>query len=407
MERQKFCNNNTWVAIIAGGRGTRLFPLSHGKRPKQFCDLDSQNTFIQATAKRFIDFGVKPTRIVVIVTSDNQFALANEQLNPLGIISPNILHISDKFGYAGSMVKAGEFISDIDKDAVVINTPADQYIEVGDAFNQTMSEAVANAKRNNPTLVGVKVNDLVTAMGCGHALYDDAEAKNNCKPVTGFTEKPKAEEAKRLMREDRSLCNTGINVWSIHSLEKALKDFKMPKNGLNTDQLMKMFQDSQKLYVAIGRFVWHDCGTLKSLYDISDKTPNHKNASLGKGYVDRTDCHRSLFITIKGVDLYATGVDDAAVVVNEIEDHIVVVIARLEDSQKVRDLAEDYKKNKAFLTDDFSMGARNNRVSRTGISGDIRVGFVCVDHYTVTAIKYANGNIAVIVSNDAPSLDAA
>ena len=55
-------SGNIWLAIIAGGRGTRLFPHSHDDCPKQFCVLDDTNTFIQATARRFIALGVKPNR---------------------------------------------------------------------------------------------------------------------------------------------------------------------------------------------------------------------------------------------------------------------------------------------------------------------------------------------------------
>lgn len=390
-----------YVALIAGGQGTRLFPMSHDLCPKQFCALDSAQTFIQATARRFIDFGVKSSNVVVITTNPNQSQLAKAQLLPLGVLSQNIYEIEPHFGYAGAMVKAAQFIQDLSEgDAIIINTPADQYIVADENFSETMNDAVASARDGRPTLVGVKVTDLNTVMGCGHALYNAAEAAT-CKTVTGFVEKPARAEADKLMRKGISVCNTGINVWSVSTLLDAVAGHE---GSLATDTLMELLGS---LKVAIGTFGWYDCGTLKSLYDISERTPNHKNASLGQGKVFRHNCRRSLFVSIKHVEIHASGADNVAVVVNEVNGRMVIAIVNLDDSQKVRDLAEDYQQHKEFLTDDFSVGARNNRVSTTSVSEEIRVGFVGVRDYTVTAVKYDDGKFVVIVSNDSAHVEAA
>ena len=102
--------NHLWLAVIAGGQGTRLFPLSNEHCPKQFCQLDNDNTFIQATVKRFYEIGVKANHVIVVTTTDRQTELAIKQLTPLGVISPNIYQIEARYGYAGAMVKAAEFI---------------------------------------------------------------------------------------------------------------------------------------------------------------------------------------------------------------------------------------------------------------------------------------------------------
>ena len=59
-------NQHIWVAIIAGGQGTRLFPISHPACPKQFCQLDENNTFIQAVIENFKLIGIKSTQIVIV-----------------------------------------------------------------------------------------------------------------------------------------------------------------------------------------------------------------------------------------------------------------------------------------------------------------------------------------------------
>jgi mannose-1-phosphate guanylyltransferase len=387
--------NHLWLAVIAGGQGTRLFPLSHDDCPKQFCDLDQNNKFIQATVKRFTALGVKPNHVVVVTTNDRQTVLAAEQLTPLGVITPNIYQISPDYGYAGAMIKAAEFISAHDPDAIIINTPADQYIEADVDFADTMKLAVRSAKADCPTIVGVKVSDLVTFMGCGHALYDP-EDDGFCKVVRSFVEKPDEELATQMMRDDNSACNTGINVWSAEYILEATSIWNIEKAPIDTDDLMSLLGE---LRLAIGSFKWYDCGTLKSLYAISKQTPNHKNATLGKGFVDRgTTCRGSLFYSIEGVNIWATNVHDAAVVVNEINGKIVMAIVALEESQLVRELAENFKQNEKILMHDYSIRARNNLVTETNCSDQILVGFVGVTGYVVTALKRPNGEMDIVVS---------
>ncbi len=388
--------DHTWVAIIAGGQGTRLFPLSHDAYPKQFCHINDNDTFIQATIKRFLKVGIKSSRIVIITTNKNQTHLAKEQCIPLGVLSLNIHQIPSYYGYAGAMVKAAELIHKITSKAIIINTPADQYIAYDENFENTIKNAIESASSGTPTIIGVKISDLVTVMGCGHAIYDPEEpVTDNCYHVKGFVEKPKEKEAKKLMLSDTSACNTGINVWTAKSLLEAISSSEIDETGLNTDTLM---QKLENLKLAVGEFRWYDCGTLKSLYDISTKTPNHKNANLGKGKVKRTDCRRSLFYSIEGIELRVTNIKDCAVLATVIDDRVIVAVVKLADSQRVKGLAEDYQLHKDFLTDDFSVSSRNNIIVPTNFSKEIRVGFVGVDNCIVYTHKNDDDTIEIAVS---------
>lgn len=388
--------DDVYLGVIAGGKGTRLFPLSHKKCPKQFCPLNEDETFIQATVNRFAAIGIRPENMVVIVTTSDQMKLARKQLLRLGILSTNIHQIQPHFGYAGAMIKAADFIQNLNEDAVIVNTPADQYIVSDENFKETMRGAIESARSGIPTLVGVKVTDLNTVMGCGHAQYDLRDDAY-CKTVTGFVEKPNAEEADKLMRKGDTACNTGINAWMAKTVLAAAKDFiANDELSLETDELMNLLGNKK---LAVGKFEWYDCGTLKSLYEISKKTPNHKNANSGKGSKFRYGCRGSHFYSIENVELHVTGVEDASVIATDIEGRMVITIVRLDESQTVRDLAEDYDRNGWSFTQDFSMGARNNRVLPTNISDEIQVGFVGVHDYSVAAIKYPDGRIVVLVSN--------
>ena len=380
-----------WTAIIAGGKGTRLFPISHPDCPKQFCQLDERNTFIQAVVDNFTFLGVKPTNIVVITTSDSQTELAKKQCLPRGILSQNILQLGPQLGYAGSMIKATSEIYKLDPAAIIINTPADQYLVPDFEFKAAIESAVAGAKNGNSVIVGVKVNDIVTAMGCGHAIYE--ETNSACFPVTGFVEKPDKKKADEIMRQGNSACNTGINVWRADVVNGIFENKRY--RGISTNKMMEMLGDLQ---VAVGYFEWHDCGTLKSLYDISRKSPNTKNATIGGGTFERTDCHRSLLYAIEGFELRVSGAEDDAVLFTSINERPIVVVAKLSDSQKIKLLAEDYLVHEEILTDDFSMGARNNTVLRSNVSDEIVVGFVGVQNYAVYVHRNADGNLEAVVS---------
>ena len=380
-----------WTAIIAGGKGTRLFPISHPDCPKQFCQLDERNTFIQAVVDNFTFLGVKPTNVVVVTTSDSQTELAKKQCLPRGILSQNILQLSPQLGYAGSMIKATSEIYKLDPAAIIINTPADQYLVPDFEFKAAIESAVAGAKNGNSVIVGVKVNDIVTAMGCGHAIYE--ETNSACFPVTGFVEKPDKKKADEIMRQGNSACNTGINVWRADVVNGIFENKRY--RGISTNKMMEMLGDLQ---VAVGYFEWHDCGTLKSLYDISRKSPNTKNATIGGGTFERMDCHRSLLYAIEGFELRVSGAEDDAVLFTSINERPIVVVAKLSDSQKIKLLAEDYLVHEEILTDDFSMGARNNTVLRSNVSDEIVVGFVGVQNYAVYVHRNADGNLEAVVS---------
>ena len=386
---------NLYLAVIAGGRGTRLFPHSHDGKPKQFCQLDAEHTFIQATVERFLDLGVRPTNSVIVTTNSNQGKLANDQLDRYGILSQNIIEIPFEYGYAGAMIEAAKFISRFDQNATIINTPSDHYIVANEIFSTVITQAIKNSLRT-PTLVGVKTSNLATTMECGNAIYDP-RGNSLCKTVTGFEEKPDETTADRLMREDRSAVNTGINIWTLHDIMEASAMLYNGYRGLSTDRLMNLFP---RLDVAIGRFTWHDCGTLQALYEISKKTPHHKNASLGGGEVYRFNCLRSLFITVEGIILVVAGARDIAVVTNIIESRPVVTIYPLNETQRIRLLAEDYRLHSDFLNPEFIAGTRNNYVNYTSISSEVSVGFVGVHDYSVTATKNRDDNTVIIVSNN-------
>ncbi len=391
-------NKHIWIAVIAGGKGTRLFPVSHPGKPKQFCQLDDKNTFIQAAIANFVSLGVKPANVVAITTNEAQTELAREQILSRGVLSQDICQIDPDWGYPGAMYQATKFIYEIDPEAVVINTPSDQFLEAtDDDFAYTVKTAVEEAENGYPVLIGVNVNDLVTAMGCGHAVFEDTG--EGCYTVTDFVEKPDEKLADKIMRRDDTACNTGIVVWKAGALLNSVQEHEV--RGIGTDEFLNKFKT---LKIAVGSFTWKDCGTFKSLYEISNKTPHHKNASLGGGAFERVRCRGCILYASEGMELSVSDAKDAAVVFTTIDDRPIVVVANLADSQAIKELAEDYAKSEKFLKKDFSLlGARNNIVLGSNISNELIVAFVGVSNYAVYARKRANGVMEAAVSHQMPS----
>ena len=212
--------------------------------------------------------------------------------------------------------------------------------------------------------------------------------------MVNFIEKPDFELAKRIIYQGNSACNTGINVWMAKNVLRAFKGKSV--KGLTTDFMM------EKLYpikVAIGNFKWYDCGTLLSLYEISPKTPDFEIAMLGGGDFERFDCSRSLLYADEGMELRVIGAQDDAVVFTTINEKPILVVSSLEESRKIKLLAEDYFAHEAILADDFSLDARNNTVLRSNVSRDLIVGFVGVDNYAVYVYrKIDDGKLVAVVS---------
>lgn len=391
MDKSNF--EHVWVAIIAGGAGTRLFPYSNPERPKQFCQLNEYGiTFIQNVISNFAKIGIRKNRFVVITTNEIQTNIAKEQVIPKGVISQNICQISPDLDYGGAMAEATRFVKSLDPEAVVINTPSDQYVKVDDDFKTTITNAVVIAERESAVVVGVKVNDLATAMGCGHAIYEEND--DLCFPVERFVEKPNEEEATRIMRAGNSACSTGISIWKAKTFFKYVPEHPIKK--MATNELMDKLP---KLKIAVGSFEWYDCGTLKSLYEVSKKTPHHRNASFGGGLIDRFDCLDSLFLCDDGYRLHAAGCRGVAVIVTTIDSKPTIAVIDINQSARVKKLAEDFARNEDLLVHDFSTLAHNNFVVYSNISKDTISCFACVEGYTVNSYRASDGAVDVFVSS--------
>ena len=387
-------NRELCLLVIAGGYGARLWPISHKGCPKQFTPANPNETFIQTTVKRYYAVGVKPENVYVITTNDDQRRLAIEQLcNDIGVMEPNIIKFPAKYGYAGCMSKGADFIGKYNKNAVIINTPADQYIDMTGAsregFIAVMQTAIENAESGIPTIVGLEGIEREAYRGLGHACFESG-SEGKCRFVTHFIEKPTDENLiDDMIRGKYSAANTGINVWRLQDIKKASEGLNF-KREVPTEALMNQFKG--ELQVAIGKFIWKDCGTLKSLLDITPKTgKHHGNAILGKGdfIAERYNCRNTLLYTVEGLDLYGCNLRDVSVVVNPIGDITYVLAVAHECAEEVKELVDKFRDNEKWLQNSYTLYGQNNFVMPSNISHEFRFCFVGVSNMSVCTNKLA------------------
>lgn len=332
---------HVWVVVLAGGGGTRLFPLSNEYRPKPFVSITGELTLIQETVERFRKFGIASRHMIVITTNEQQTVLAREQLETLyGIPSQNFHQISPTYGYTGAMVAAARYIVGFDEKAILINTPADQCIESNDSFINAVKNCVVKASRSLFAVVAVKMYDLVTVMGSGHVLY----AKSG--EVLKFIEKPNKALANKLILEDTTACNTGINVWKAEDLLREVKDHDFEEKQLPTDEFMKLFMRNRKLFAVLCECIWFDLGTYDAVYryNLPRATPRHRNVSVGN--VKRVGCRSSYLNAAKGHRILAYNIREGAVIATYINGIPVLLCFDLVSSQDVRIFAAEFERTR-------------------------------------------------------------
>jgi len=339
---------------MAGGIGSRFWPMSTSDKPKQFLDiLGTGKTLLQQTFNRFAK--ICPKENIFIVTNNQYQSLVLEQL-PISenqvIAEPLRRNTAPCIAYASYKIKA------LNPDAMVVVSPSDHLILDEPEFCDIISAAFAKAEEQEALItLGIKPSRPDT--GYGYIQFDNKKAKKNEKVrrVKTFTEKPDVNIAKQFLESGDFYWNSGIFIWSnktiITSLQKHLPDianlFKSAENHYNTNKEEKhiatvyercknisidygVMEKAEKVYVVLSDFGWSDLGTWGSLYDNQKKT-KAGNAIVG----DQVYVHDSENCIINAPD-------DKLMVLQGLKDYIVVdanntlLVCKKEDEQKIKQM---------------------------------------------------------------------
>lgn len=349
---------------MAGGVGSRFWPLSRKTKPKQFLDiLGTGRTLIQQTYDRFSKF--IPTENFLIVTGVTYKDLVKEQLPELK--DEQVLHEPFRRNTAPCVAYAANKIKKKNPNANLIVAPSDHLILKEEEFERQIKNGLEFVKDNNALLtLGIEPNRPET--GYGYIQVDNKIEFNNLDnlhKVKTFTEKPDFEMAKIFLESGEFFWNSGIFLWSLSSILEALETHLSDVAGLfkngekyydtedETSFIKKTYSEckgisidygimekAQNVYVLTADFGWSDLGTWGALYDNKDKD-NRGNVLKGDNIMtyDTSNCIVNVsdekVAVLQGLDGY---------IVAETND--TLMICKKEDEQQIKQFVIDVRIHK-------------------------------------------------------------
>ncbi|HEY3425102.1 MAG TPA: mannose-1-phosphate guanylyltransferase/mannose-6-phosphate isomerase [Negativicutes bacterium] len=336
------------IIILAGGGGTRLFPLSRTCFPKQFLKLGSEQSLLVQTVLRFLPL-VKPVDIV-IVTNQEYIHHVQAELAFCGASEAHILLEPVGRNTAPAVALAARYcLDELDAtmDEVLFVTPSDHIIRQSDVFVKAVGQAVAMAKTQKIVTFGIKPTQAET----GYGYIEAGEMCGSGYVVKSFKEKPDAATAAEYLAAGRYYWNSGMFAFTIGCLMEELLAFQPEIYSLAADALPKVVSQFAKMpnisfdYAVAEKSTrvvtipltayWNDIGSWDAIYDVLDKDGD---GNAVKGDCIPIDCTNTLMLG--GSRLIAgIGLEDLLVV--ETDD--VIVVAKKGESQKVKDLVNELK----------------------------------------------------------------
>lgn len=354
-------NKNNYCVIMAGGIGTRFWPMSRTNKPKQFIDiLGTGETLIQQAFKRFLK--TCPSENIFIVTNEIYRNLVKEQLPSIN--NNQVLCEPSRRNTAPCIAYAVYKIETINPNANIVVAPSDHIILNEDVFSETVDLAIDAAEKNDWLItLGIKPSRPDT--GYGYIQFNDeldVYTDTRIKKVKTFTEKPKLEMAEFFLQSGDFFWNSGIFIWSLKSIKKAFEIylpeidsiFKEGTSFYNTDQELDFIKNAytvcrnisidygimekaDNVYVVCSDFGWSDLGTWGSLYDNIKKSKDG-NAISGNNVLvyDTKNC---IINVPKNKLVVAHGLDDFIIV----ESDNILLICKKTDEQQIRQFVNDVK----------------------------------------------------------------
>ncbi|KJD31537.1 mannose-1-phosphate guanylyltransferase [Tamlana nanhaiensis] len=280
-------NKNYYAILMAGGVGSRFWPVSTQEFPKQFHDmLGTGDTLIQKTFKRLSH--LIPKENIYILTNERYNDLVLEQLPEVTqkqvVLEPAMRNTAPCILYASLKIQKEN------PDAVMIVAPSDHWIEDEATFSKNVEQAFEFCS-DNDALMTLGIQPTFPNTGYGYIEFDKS-ASEDIKSVNQFREKPDYETAKSFIDQGNFLWNAGIFMWSAKSVVKAFennqpelyKHFEAGISAYNTDAEAAFIKEnyplaenisvdyaimekSDNVYVIGAEFDWNDLGTWGSLYD--------------------------------------------------------------------------------------------------------------------------------------------
>lgn len=341
---------NNHVVIMAGGVGSRFWPLSTPEYPKQFIDiLGCGRTLIQLTVDRFK--GIAPMSNFWVVTNAAYVDIVRQQIPDMP--ESHILAEPAARNTAPCIAWACWSIRKEDPNANVVVTPADAVVMNPEEFRRVIKNALAFTEGNNAIVtIGIKPSRPET--GYGYVEAADAVDGEVCK-VNAFKEKPDHATAEQYLRAGNYLWNAGIFVWNIDTITESILKYK-PNIAADMDRIahtgdvrnifptcekisidfavMEPAAADSKVYTHPADFGWSDLGNWASLHDKLTKDANNNGAV---GNVKLYECSNCVVhaedarkVVLQGLDGYIVS-----------EKNGQILVCKRSEEQRIREFSAE------------------------------------------------------------------
>jgi mannose-1-phosphate guanylyltransferase len=350
---------NTFIVIMAGGSGTRFWPMSKKSKPKQFLDvLGTGQTLLQMTFDRFAAY--VPKENIFIVSNASYEQIIKDQLPDIG--PDQVLLEPFQRNTAPCIAYACYKIASRNPEAKIVVSPADHAIFKEQNFYESVKQALdAVDKEDKLVTIGVAPNRPET--GYGYIQYQEDNG-NELKKVKTFTEKPELELAKKFVESGDFVWNAGVFVWNAHTIKKAFAKYLPAVDEVfsqlagiyytdeETDEVSKAYgecknvsidygvmEKADNVYVVLGDYGWSDLGSWDSLYDVSEKD-------------DCGNVVKGNALLFNSNNCLVQGPEDKLIVLNGLDDFLVtyhedaILISRKGSESQIRNIVNEVKLKK-------------------------------------------------------------
>ncbi len=347
-----------YAVIMAGGVGSRFWPRSKEKTPKQLLKIFGERTMIQNTVARLE--GIIKNENIFVITNKVQ---KNEIINQLTQLPAENI-IEEPFGRntAACIGLASIIIEKKCKDGVTIILPADHIIKDVEAFHATLKKAT-NFAYNSKGLVTIGIKPSRPETGYGYIQIDERTLEEDIFKVYTFAEKPNYATAVRFVESGDFFWNSGMFIWRVdaildeikihmpdlyeglETIKKDIGNAKFESTLSNVYGLLRnisidygIMEKSQKVYLTKGEFAWSDVGSWEEVYQLSEKNEDG-NALIGNVFTqmsaDSYVYSPNKFSAVIGVEnLIIINTDDA------------LLVCRRDQAQEVKKIVDHLKINK-------------------------------------------------------------
>ena len=351
---------NTYVAIMAGGIGSRFWPVSRVGHPKQFLDiLGVGRTLIQQTYDRFA--GLVPVENIFVVTANEYLGITREQLPQLP--PENIIGEPFRKNTAPCIAYISFKLQRLNAEASLIVAPADHLILQEEKFLTVCREALHFVNEHN-ALLTIGIEPTYPNTGYGYIQHEAAEATPGVYKVKTFTEKPNLELAKTFLASGDFLWNSGIFIWKVQNglaafqayMPEMYDVFLADEERLNTPEEKTaietiypqcpntsidfgVMEKANNVYVIPSSFGWSDLGTWNSAWE-----------NMEKDYFDNAVAGDKVIVFDSNKCVVHVP-DEKLVVLQGLEDYIiadtkdVLLICKKEKEQAIKEYVAEVKRN--------------------------------------------------------------